>query len=192
MAGDIPTIPLVPGLPSIHELEKHSRLYALYRDYLKHEDDLINNRLNWNLTIQGFLFAAYSFTLQTASNIKLQLLMKTGATPITHLLNARELRITMIVLAWLGVGVSGGVYVSIRAARIAIEELVTKWHELYGKEYNPNPTDPIRPKDNIHGPYLPGLIGGGNFQAHKLGFYAPLLVPFAFIAAWLLLIIFVT
>ena len=28
-------------------------LYTVYRDYVKHEDDLINNRLNWNFTIRA-------------------------------------------------------------------------------------------------------------------------------------------
>jgi len=33
------------------------RLYEIYRDYIKHEDDLINHRSTWHLLIQGFLFA---------------------------------------------------------------------------------------------------------------------------------------
>src|SRR5580658_5975181 len=45
-------------------IKGHIELYSVFRDYLKHEDDLINNRLNWNFTIQGFLFTAYTFTLQ--------------------------------------------------------------------------------------------------------------------------------
>lgn len=40
-------------------------VYALYRDYIKHEDSLIRDRITWNLTIQGFLFAAYALVLQT-------------------------------------------------------------------------------------------------------------------------------
>src|SRR5688572_28835390 len=35
--------------------------YHLYRDYLKHEDGLINYRLTWTLTLQGLLFAALGY-----------------------------------------------------------------------------------------------------------------------------------
>ena len=34
--------------------------WRLYREYLQHEDDLIHQRLNWMLLLQGFLFAAYA------------------------------------------------------------------------------------------------------------------------------------
>jgi hypothetical protein len=39
-------------------------IYELFRDYVKHEDELINNRLSWLLTIHGFLYATYGFTIQ--------------------------------------------------------------------------------------------------------------------------------
>ena len=52
----------------------HHEHYAIFRDYLKHEDNLINNRLNWNFTIQGFLFASYTFTIQKIAEIKSDLL----------------------------------------------------------------------------------------------------------------------
>jgi hypothetical protein len=34
-------------------------LYNVYRDYMKHEDDLINQRASWHLLLQGFLFATF-------------------------------------------------------------------------------------------------------------------------------------
>jgi hypothetical protein len=39
-------------------------IYELFRDYVKHQDSLINNRLSWLLTIHGFLYATYGFTIQ--------------------------------------------------------------------------------------------------------------------------------
>src|SRR5579872_2758944 len=38
-------------------------IYDAYRDYIKHEDELIHQRLSWNLTLQGLLFTAYGVTL---------------------------------------------------------------------------------------------------------------------------------
>jgi len=37
--------------------------YDRVRDYVKHEDDLINSRLTWSLTIHGFLFAIYGILM---------------------------------------------------------------------------------------------------------------------------------
>jgi hypothetical protein len=49
-------------------------LYSTYGLYLAEEGRLIDNRLTSNLTIQGFLFAAYSFSLQKIVDVKVNLL----------------------------------------------------------------------------------------------------------------------
>lgn len=38
-------------------------VYETFRKYIQHEDSLINNRLNWMLTIHGFLYASYALVL---------------------------------------------------------------------------------------------------------------------------------
>src|SRR5580658_9768416 len=45
------------------QVPKHVH-YKLFRDYIEHEDSLINQRLLWNINIQGFLFAAYGLSVQ--------------------------------------------------------------------------------------------------------------------------------
>jgi len=35
-------------------------LYNVYRDYMKHEDTLMNVRMTWFLTTQAFLFSCYT------------------------------------------------------------------------------------------------------------------------------------
>lgn len=44
--------------------------YGQLRDYVKHEDELINSRLSWSLTIDGFLFTAYGVLLGQAFGIE--------------------------------------------------------------------------------------------------------------------------
>ena len=44
----------------------HQKRFDTLRDYLKHEDALVNHRITWNLTTQGFLFTAFGFCLQKA------------------------------------------------------------------------------------------------------------------------------
>jgi len=175
------------------DFDSHLKLYSAYRDYLKHEDDLINNRLSWNFTIQGFLFAAYTFTLQKASELKGSLLLQLK--PLSpgllskdlfnsHTLGLRELHVAMIILALVGLFVSGCVYLSVSAARIAIGELERRWRELH-QEYGKSGTN-----ENTHGPHLPGLVGGGDHRAHALGFHAPTALPIGIVAAWVLLLVF--
>src|SRR5271154_2261501 len=63
--------------------------YQIFREYLQHEDELANNRLSWMLTIHGFLYASYAFTVQTklivAQTINSDLLTQTpGANSAGH------------------------------------------------------------------------------------------------------------
>jgi len=165
--------------------------YEIFRDYVKHEDDLINHRLNWNFTIQGFLFAAYTLSMQKIAELKIAVLAHSHPQMALSLFNSstlglRELRIAMLMVALVGLFVSFGVYLSVSAARMAIDEVTEKWNSLYS-DYQPNPE---RGKPHCHGLYLPGIIGGGRLMAHKLGFYAPRWLSLGFIAAWSLLVWF--
>jgi hypothetical protein len=42
--------------------------YKCMRDYLEHEDTLVNIRFTWGLTVQGFIIGAFGFTLQKFSD----------------------------------------------------------------------------------------------------------------------------
>lgn len=186
---------------------EHLELYNLFRDYLKHEDDLINNRLNWNFTIQGFLFAAYSLSLHKIADIKLALLQNTIETSrlaYVHLFHTLfDLHLLLTALALAGINVSGFVYLSVRAARIAIHELESRWFEI---DPTGKPTESfawwswlrvevLRKEDKsfrTHGknpPGLPGLIGGGHQGANWLGFHAPSGLPLSIVGIWVLLLV---
>jgi hypothetical protein len=44
-------------------MERFEERYKLFREYVEHEDALINNRLTWLITIHGFLYAAYALSV---------------------------------------------------------------------------------------------------------------------------------
>jgi hypothetical protein len=44
-------------------IEESEKLYAIYRRYIMEEAELINARLTWLLTIQGFLFGTYGLVI---------------------------------------------------------------------------------------------------------------------------------
>src|SRR4051812_22186632 len=46
--------------------EENVKVYERTRDYIKHEDGLINWRVSWNLTSQGFLFSGLAATISRA------------------------------------------------------------------------------------------------------------------------------
>ncbi len=178
--------------------KEHHEVYSVFRNYVTHEANLINFRLNWNLTIQGFLFAAYTFTLQKAAELKVTLLTHlASATPpnaaetILHYApGLNQLGAAMAGLAALGWFVSVAVCVSVWAARTSQMELQRRWWELH-EVY-----DPAHPSKNndlakgSHGPHLPGLVGGGHLHTFGWGMWASLGLPFVFIVGWPLLLWF--
>ncbi len=147
--------------------------YTLFRAYIQHEDSLINNRLLWNINIQGFLFATFGLSVQklyeSSSPVGTAVPVTTTVALAPILLHA-----LIVVLPLFGIGVSTLSLVTVRAAEAAIQNLRAKWQRLLAK--NPG-------LDEL----LPGIIGGGLESSHKGGLRAPFLVPVVFIAAWLLL-----
>ena len=64
-----------------------TEIYQIFREYLQHEDGLANNRLSWMLTIHGFLYASYAFTIQTKIQIAQRIssdLLTSGADSAGH------------------------------------------------------------------------------------------------------------
>lgn len=61
---DLPEPPVEAKRPIAKALGEAVLIYQQFRDYAKHEDGLINNRMTWIFNIHGFLYATYGFTLQ--------------------------------------------------------------------------------------------------------------------------------
>ena len=160
--------------------ETHLSLYGVFRDYVKHEDDLINSRLNWNFTIQGFLFAAYGFCMQKVADVRTHIAEPTFP-QAAAMGSIRELRELMVVIALVGFFISVFVWIGVKAAQIALKELEDKWLAQH-REYKTS----AAPK--THGPDLPGIIGGGSPSAHNWGHLAPIALPASFAATWAILL----
>ena len=61
-------------------LESAADIFAYYdrlREYVQHEDELINSRLTWSLTIHGFLFAIYGVLLVKGADLFVELAKQT-------------------------------------------------------------------------------------------------------------------
>lgn len=186
------------GRISTGDIDHHVRLYSIYRSYIEHENGLIDQRLTWNFSIQGLLFAAYAFAFQKTAELWTALSDGTTTTPAGNatvaltparlayvLYSLKDIHIFLFVLAIMGALVSMVVMLSTKAASAALLALEERWHAIY-PEYKISVK-----KTDTHGdipPGLPGLMGGGDYAAaHFWGFRAAQFLPVIFILAWVVL-----
>jgi hypothetical protein len=140
------------------------RHYAIYRDYIKHEDDLLNQRSTWHLLIQGFLFATLGVVGEWTF----------AKDAPNYLATQRENLI--YVLAGVGISVAAAAFLSILAANNAIDQLQKDW-------------DTIRSKFNIEdAALLPEIAGGGHPTAKSHGKLPAVCITVVVAVSWVVVI----
>jgi hypothetical protein len=150
---------IVPAVPE--DLAEH---FQLFRDYVKHEDELINRRLTWLLTVQGFLFAAYGIANQIYAGSN----SKNGSETLAMRNFAERLG---SVFASVGLVVGALAFLGVLAAQFSVWSLEKQWKNI--------------PKPNAaEAASLPGLTGAGNIMAKVLGAIAHNFIPIMIIGAW--------
>lgn len=153
-------------------------LFWIYRLCVQHEDDLINNRTTWLVTIQAFLLATFGFSYQkwleafekysefrSSSSNALQ--FSTTMQPVFN-------NYSLFLLALCAIGFFVGLisFQSIHAAVSAIKKLHEDWKRV----------ERLADEDC----HLPELIGGGSEQTARHGTRFPLFLPSLFIVLWLI------
>lgn len=155
-------------------------LYRAHRDYLNHEHDLINQRLGWNFTIQGFLFAARGLVLGKLADIAVDLSQKPVLGDAFLQRTVRELRFASFIVTFGGFWASVAVVLSVWAALRSMQGITSHWDEFSLEDKK------LTCAADAAG--LPGIIGGGDKTAVTIGFYAPLFLPTVLGIAWLFLL----
>ena len=146
--------------------EPDRELYCIYRDYVAHEDDLINNRAGWFIQLHSFLIASYGIVV--ASVITTFFPSEHASVPaILPQLVACGLLLGITIIG----ASSGTALLSISAADAAIRSLRRKWEELPG-------TDAMTE--------LPSMTGGGAKGIAIRGATFQLALPVAMLVLWLL------
>jgi len=140
-----------PKQQELSNFENVVKIFNLYRDYVKHEDELINRRMSWNLTLQGFLFAAYGVTVQVLSKATEHMII--AVLVLLYVIPA--LGAVVAFLGWRGV----------KAAQTAIEGLCKRW-EWVAQRF-----------DGELVALLPEMVGGGEPKATGLGQYSQRGIP---------------
>jgi hypothetical protein len=138
------------------------KLYELYRDYIKHEDDLINHRSTWHVLIQGFLFATLGYMGQWQGG--------SNAPDSWHI----ERQHLVLILASVGVIIGLLAFRSTRAAVRASKKICETWND------NIENVDVYKEALKL----LPGLAGGGDITAVKMGKQPAIWIPIVIAVAW--------
>jgi hypothetical protein len=159
----MPEIPLSERWTENAPFDELKELHKMYRDYMKHEDDLINQRSTWHLLLQGFLFT----TLGVIGEWQLP---KNGNDPLYT-----ERGFLVFVLAAVGATIAYLSFISIRAANRAIDTLHKKWDDIQGVFEHP--------AKNL----LPEIAGGGGRNAKRDGKRPAMLIPVFIAIAWVLI-----
>jgi hypothetical protein len=177
-------------------LETDIKIYALFRDYVKHEDALVNNRLTWILTIHGFLYATYGLTIQK----RLEIIAYISNSIFVHLNEQEqffhaanlpyyllEIRVFLIFLCFIGSFISGYGFVSIRAAHRASSSLRQIFEEQF-KKFEPSwyPDVPNLRYLGDEEKYfvVPTIEGAGRERFIKVGLIASLTIPLILLGGW--------
>jgi hypothetical protein len=130
-------------------------LYRIFRDYLQHEDNLINSRLTWSLTVHGFLFACYGILLGKLADDFAALQASAHSQLQEHIIVA--LFCFQLPIALLGVFVGFSSWRAIKASHYAIRHLVAIAHH----EGQPLKIDTCVATVPDKAMLLPRIIAGG-------------------------------
>ena len=160
---------------AILSAEEHRRiveLFEIYRDYMKHEDNLINFRVTWFMALQAAMFAAYGFLAQDVFRSG-AFKYGDGLFPLMHGLQPFRPSPWLAVVVLLCVfGMMSSVIslFSVRAASRAMKALSRRWRDtvLQGREYEP----------------LPDVMGAGDRRAVVLGWLFAHALPVASLMVW--------
>ena len=154
------------------------RLFDVYRDYLKHEDGLINFRVTWFLATQAAIFAAYGFLAQDMIRFGS---FKYGESVLPLWQMPQSFRPTpwlavVLLLCLLGGLSSVTSFFSITAASRAMNALTWRWKNVVLKGL-------LTPGQDYE--WLPHLKGGGNRFASVFGWLSARFLPIVSFLVWL-------
>jgi hypothetical protein len=160
---------------------KHLELFNLYRDYVRHQYDLINHRTTWYATMQAFLFGAFGFSIQKKAEVAGDHPDKLSAcaTAVNHITCniVGQLDWAIIFFCVVGMAISCVVWRVMKAASDPIQELYRVWEPIANCEHA---------KGNAHVPYLTGGMDEKHANAgRKYTMWLPVIIGII----WLLILI---
>lgn len=160
------TMSVTEELPACGEDIGDADLYNIYRNYVEHEDDLINNRVGWFIQLHSFLIASYGIVFAALiSTFFVQ------GTPLVPPIGPQGVACGLLIgIAFIGSASAFSATQSITAANDAIQELNRRWKILFEQRGG--------------GLNLPGLTGGGHPGSTARGARFQLVLPRVLVVLW--------
>ena len=152
-------------------------LYNVYRDYVKHEDTLMNVRMTWFLTTQAFLFSCYALLNQKRLSAGTFELVRSWQEFVGDPTDLKFKFGTLILtlICFFGFFTARRSYISVRAASLAVVALRSKWDAELAQ--------------NGGFANLPNITGGGDAKARDEGWASAAFLPRAAMVIWVLIAI---
>jgi hypothetical protein len=167
--------------------------YEILRDYVKHEDGLVNQRLSWLLALHGFLYGSLALTLQEI--FKNQNSVSNLCVNTLEFFDNSCARVELFVyfICSIGLWIAYSVRHSIKGAIIANNSLVEFSKNIYNIHVMKDSQDSIyvlsRTDSSGIDHYFPWLLGGCSQNALRRGFSAPKFIPLIIIVSWSVIMI---
>lgn len=160
------------GVATVGYVLTKREYFDVFRAYRIREHDLLNQRLTWNLTIQGFLFVTYGYCVQKLAEIQvgengvhLDLVEKSHA-----MIQLREM---VRVVPPVGLLLSIVLGFAVLSAYAALKRLRKDWNEKL---------------EHLE-PYLPNPAGADVAALTRFGIITPISIPIIFTGAWLAILL---
>jgi len=203
--------------PEPEDVKLFISVFGVYRDYVKQEDNLINNRLTWLLIINGFLYTFYGTMINNIINTirsdplsinKAAVNSQSNAAFVAErLCHSRPLAgLVLLAISIVGLLISVAAYFSISAAQKALDALQKSFSLNAGRLfqfYHPfNVGFQFYHWFNLGcgakyefcktstGYIFPGLSAGGVRYGLWRGVIAPRAIPCVLAASWIVSLIF--
>lgn len=162
--------PVSPQAISYQDVQAANAYFETIKGYARHEDSLLNNRVNWCLLFNSFLFTALA--LLTAQYTALS-----SAAPLSLPLVGQVTiyRVAVASVALTGLALTLSSALGVWAATQALKELNQRWDDNKGRF--------------AHAELYPSMLGAGNATADRLGNAYPILLIVVLIGVWVVMLL---
>lgn len=137
------------------------------KGYAKHEDGLLNNRVNWCLLFNSFLFTAVAVLTAQSAGLAAKF-------PIPILGEQRSVySVAVLSIAFTGMILTLSSALGVVAATLALGKLEQIWVDTRSRFK--------------HSDIYPSLLGAGSSSANHLGMWYPVLLVAALLGVWVVM-----
>lgn len=143
--------------------------YETIKSYARHEDGLLNNRINWCLLVNSFLFTALALLTSQADVVS-----ATFPVPLPFVAGRSTYTVSVFSIGLMGALLTLASSFGVVAATLALQRLGQRWTDNLGRFADSK--------------LYPGVLGAGSTGAHVLGILYPLMLIATLLIVWFVIL----